>query len=213
MEKKRMLSKENESAEEKERRYVDSQRTAQKIAQCMMNCTSCFGAMGCPYFGFYTELEAMKNNPGLYADEPSPKLSKSLEDYLEVIFVIGRVKGTVRSVDVAEFLHYAKPSVSHAVKLLKKGKYLTVDKDGFLVLTDSGKMVAGKVYERHRVLTYFLISIGVDEKLAEQDACKIEHIISEESFSKIKEILEKQMGKELSDQSQKKQDSSQEDDA
>lgn len=128
-------------------------------------------------------------------------------------YKIGRVKGTVRSVDVAEFLHYSKPSVSNAVKLLKKGKYLTVDKDGFLVLTDSGKMVAGKVYERHRVLTYFLISIGVDEKLAEQDACKIEHIISEESFSKLRAFLKKQMGEALSDQPQKKQDSSQEDNA
>lgn len=140
----------------------------------------------------------MKNNPRLYADEPSLKLSKSLEDYLEVIFVIGRVRGAVRSVDVAEFLHYTKPSVSHAVKLLKKGKYLTVDKDGFLVLTDSGKMITGKVYERHRVLTYFLMSIGVDEKLAEQDTCKIEHIISEESFSKLKEALEKQMRENIS---------------
>lgn len=142
-------------------------------------------------------MEAMKHNPQFYTDEPESNLSKSLEDYLEVIFVIGRVKGAVRSIEVAEFLHYSKPSVSHAVKLLKKENYLTVDREGFLNLTDRGKIIAGKVYERHRVLTHFLISIGVKEKQAEQDACKIEHIISEESFSRLKSFLTEHLKNEL----------------
>lgn len=140
-------------------------------------------------------MEAMKSNSGLYADVPESKLSKSLEDYLEVIFVIGRVKGAVRSVDVAEFMHYSMPSISYAVKLLKKRNYLTVDRDGCLLLTDSGNAIAGNMYKRHRVLTYFLKSIGVEEKLAEQDACKIEHVIRKESFDKLQTYLEQALDK------------------
>lgn len=126
-----MMSNEKKAVEEIERQYASMQKSTQYFAQCIMNCASCFGAIGCPYFNFYTEMEPVYEYQKSYDTEQLPKLTRSLEDYLEVIFVIEQIKGRVRSVDVAEFLHYAKPSVSHAVKLLKKGNYLTIDNDGY----------------------------------------------------------------------------------
>lgn len=112
-------------------------------------------------------------------------MQESGEMYLETVYVLSK-NGVVRSLDVAEYMGFSKPSVSRAVGLLKQGGYLLMDKDGSLTLTDSGLDVAKKIYERHTLLTDFLIRLGVDSKTAAEDACKIEHDISDESFEAIK---------------------------
>lgn len=109
--------------------------------------------------------------------------------YLETILVLSQRQRYVRSIDVAEHMGYSKPSVSRAVSLLKQGEYITVDREGFLYLTDAGREVAEKIYERHTLLTELLISIGVDPEVAEADACRVEHDISDETFSKLKAHL------------------------
>lgn len=118
------------------------------------------------------------------------KLLESGEMYLETILVLTKEKKAVRSLDVAEYRNYSKPSVSRAVKLLRDGGYITVDKDGYLLLTDVGREVAEKIYDRHRVLTEFLTSLGVDDETASQDACKMEHVISDTTLEAIKQHLE-----------------------
>ena len=111
------------------------------------------------------------------------------EDYLEAILVIQMRKGAVRSVDVARHLDVSKPSVSHAVATLKSGGFLTMDEDYFLHLTDIGREVAEQIYEKHRFFTERLIAAGVDPETAERDACRIEHVISDESFQCLKEAM------------------------
>ena len=118
-------------------------------------------------------------------------LQESGEMYLESILVLTENNPHVRSIDVCEHMGFSKPSVSRAIGLLKKGGYITVDKDGYITLTEVGREVAQKIYDRHRVLTDFLISIGVDGETAAKDACKIEHHISEASFEAIKRVLNK----------------------
>ena len=113
-------------------------------------------------------------------------LQESGEMYLETIYILLKKTNDVRSMDIAEYMNFSKPSVSRAVGLLKEGEYITVDKDGFITLTDSGKEIAAKVYERHTMLTDFLIRLGVEEETAAADACKIEHDISDRSFEAIK---------------------------
>jgi len=113
-------------------------------------------------------------------------LQESGEMYLETIFVLSQKMNAVRSLDVAESMNFSKPSVSRAVHLLQEGGYLHMDKDGYLSLTDSGREVAKKIYDRHTLLTQFLVQLGVDEKTAAQDACKIEHHISDASFDAIR---------------------------
>lgn len=115
------------------------------------------------------------------------KLHASGEDYLEAVLVLKREKGMVRSVDLARHMGFSKPSISHAVGVLRDGGFLTMDKDGFLHLTDIGREVAEKIYERHLFFTKQLIAAGVDQEIAEQDACRIEHAISDISFEKLKE--------------------------
>lgn len=117
------------------------------------------------------------------------RLQESGEMYLETILVLSQRQRYVRSIDVAEYMGYSKPSVSRAVSLLKQGEYITVDREGFLYLTDAGREVAEKIYERHTLLTELLISIGVDPEVAEADACRVEHDISDETFSKLKAHL------------------------
>ena len=119
-----------------------------------------------------------------------PQLQESGEMYLEAILVLTNKKNAVRSLDVAEYRNYSKPSVSRAVKLLRDGGYIEVDKDGFIHLTEIGREVAEKIYHRHRVLTDFFSSLGVDEETASQDACKVEHVISDKTLSAIKTYLE-----------------------
>lgn len=115
------------------------------------------------------------------------ELHKSGEDYLEAILMLQKKKGMVRSVDLARHMGFSKPSISHAVKVLREGSFLTMDQDGYLHLTDVGKEVAEKIYEKHQFFTSSLIELGVDPAQAEEDACKIEHIISDESYQKLKE--------------------------
>ena len=118
------------------------------------------------------------------------KLLESGQMYLESIFVLSKSSSTVRSIDVCEYMGFSKPSVSRAIGLLKNGGYVTADKNGYLTLTDSGREIAQKVYERHTLLTEFLIKIGVDPEIASEDACKIEHDISDEAFEAIKKFAE-----------------------
>ena len=114
------------------------------------------------------------------------KLHASGEDYLEAILVLQRKKGMVRSVDVARHMDVSKPSVCHAVATLKDGGFLTVDGDFFLHLTDVGRETAEQIYEKHQFFTIQLIAAGVDPKIAEADACRIEHVICEECFQRLK---------------------------
>ena len=124
------------------------------------------------------------------------RLQESGEMYLEAILVLFRKNGHVRSVDISEYLGYSKPSVSRAVGLLKTGEYISVNHDGSITLTDSGREIAEKIYERHTVLTELLVRMGVSRDVAASDACRLEHAISDESFQAIKnyaqKILEKQ---------------------
>lgn len=113
-------------------------------------------------------------------------LQESGEMYLETIYILLKKSNDVRSLDVAEYMNFSKPSVSRAVGLLKEGNYIIVDKDGYITLTDSGKEIAAKIYERHTMLTDFLIRLGVEKETAAADACKIEHDISDKSFEAIK---------------------------
>ena len=118
------------------------------------------------------------------------KLHASGEDYLEAILVLQKQKGMVRSVDVARHMEVSKPSVCHAVATLKNGGFLTMDDGFFLHLTNIGREVAEQIYEKHRFFTERLIAAGVDPEIAEADACRIEHVISEESFRRLKAVAE-----------------------
>ena len=118
------------------------------------------------------------------------KIHASGEDYLEAVLILQKKQGMVRSVDLARHMGFCKPSISHAVGILKNGGFLTVDEDGFLHLTAIGHEVAEKIYERHRFFTEQLIAAGVDQETAEQDACRIEHAISDTSFRKLKEKVQ-----------------------
>ena len=107
--------------------------------------------------------------------------------YLETIYLLTEENHNVRSIDVCEHMGFSKPSVSRAVGLLKAGGYINVDKDGYLTLTDLGREIAVKMYDRHKLLTDFLVSLGVDKDTATTDACKIEHVISDQSLEAIKQ--------------------------
>ena len=115
------------------------------------------------------------------------KLQESGEMYLETIYILSQKSPRVRSIDVCEYMGFSKPSVSRAVALLKNGGYITVNEDGHLSLTDSGREIAVKIYERHRLLSAFLMELGVSEKTAIEDACRVEHVISDETFAVIKQ--------------------------
>lgn len=119
------------------------------------------------------------------------RLQESGEMYLESIYVLSEKGGHVRSIDISEYMGYSKPSVSRAVSLLKNGGYITVDEDNFIHLTDSGLEIARKIYERHTVLSALLMRIGVSEETAAEDACRMEHAISDESFEAIKQFVAK----------------------
>lgn len=116
-------------------------------------------------------------------------LHQSGEDYLEAILILKNQSGSPRSIDLAQFLGYSKPSVSRAVSILKSDGYLTVQHDGRLELTASGVQIAQNIYERHKLLTYWLLHLGVSPQVAAEDACKIEHDISDETVQCLKEYL------------------------
>ena len=118
-------------------------------------------------------------------------IQESGEMYLESIHVLLQKKSAVRSVDVSEYMGYSKPSVSRAVGLLKNGGYILVDKDGYITLTEEGLAIANKIYQRHTLISNLLVQLGVDPEVAAEDACKIEHAISDESFEAIQKYVEK----------------------
>ncbi len=120
------------------------------------------------------------------------RLQESGEMYLETILTLSKSQPNVRSIDISESMGYSKPSVSRAVGLLKNGGYIEVDKDGFITLTDSGREIAEKIFERHTILTKMLVGLGVDQETAAADACKMEHAISDTSLEAIKRHLEQQ---------------------
>lgn len=116
------------------------------------------------------------------------KIQESAENYLETILILKNKNGAVRSIDIANELGFSKPSVSVAMKNLRENGYIEVDSSGYITLLDSGRQIAEKIYERHTTLSKWLVSLGVDAKTASEDACRIEHIISSESFEAIKKI-------------------------
>ncbi len=118
-------------------------------------------------------------------------LQESGEMYLETVYILSKKLENVRSIDVCEYMGYSKPSVSRAIGLLKSGGFITVDSNGYLTLTPEGSSVAESMFERHTILTEFLVKLGVDETIASEDACRIEHHISEDSFNAIKNFSEK----------------------
>ena len=120
------------------------------------------------------------------------KIKESAENYLEAILMINKQKGYVRSIDIAHELNVSKPSVSVAMKALKDDEYITIDDKGNISLTKKGLSVAKSVYERHEVIASLLISLGVSEEVAYEDSCKIEHVISNETFTKLKQYFKKQ---------------------
>ena len=117
-------------------------------------------------------------------------IQESGEMYLETILILSKKLSHVRSIDVGEYMGFSKPSVSRAIGLLKNGGYVSVDGDGYLTLTEYGAELANKIYERHKLLTDFLTSLGVDREIADADACKIEHVLSDSSFEAIKKQMQ-----------------------
>lgn len=123
------------------------------------------------------------------------QIHQSAEDYLEAILMLRERQGAVRSVDIAGELEYSKASVSVAMKKLRENGYVTVDKDGFLSLTPAGEEIAAHIYQRHKALTEFFIGLGVDPVVADRDACKVEHDLSQETFEKLLEHIKKVRGR------------------
>ena len=121
--------------------------------------------------------------------------NESAENYLETILVLHNQKGTVRSIDIANELNVTKPSVSYATKRLRQNGYITMDDEGLITLTDAGMAIASRIYERHRTLTSFFVYLGVDEETAREDACKVEHDLSEVTYEAIKAHALRGMGK------------------
>ena len=117
-------------------------------------------------------------------------LLESGEMYLESILQLTQKQGHVRSVDISEYMGYSKPSVSRAMGLLKSGGYILVDDDGFITLTEDGLALANKIYQRHTILTQFLVTLGVDPETAAEDACKMEHAISDTSVAAIEKFIQ-----------------------
>ena len=118
------------------------------------------------------------------------RLQESGEMYLESIYVLTKNNPHVRAIDVGEYMGYSKPSVSRAMGLLKSGGYVSVDESGFITLLPPGREVAEKIYERHTLLTSFLVRLGVSKEIASEDACRLEHVLSDESFEAIKRHAE-----------------------
>lgn len=118
------------------------------------------------------------------------KIQESAENYLETILMLKEEKGAVRSIDIVRHMDFSKPSVSRAMSLLRENGYITMDKDGYIELTDDGKAIAATIYERHQLLTQWLIRLGVSPETAAADACRIEHDLSPESFEKIKSHIQ-----------------------
>ena len=119
------------------------------------------------------------------------KILESGENYLETILMLKESKGSVRSIDIVRQMNFSKPSVSRTMSLLRENGYITMDKEGWIQLTESGMEVASRIYERHRLLTKWLMALGVSPEVAAEDACRMEHDISNETFEKLKAHIEK----------------------
>lgn len=119
------------------------------------------------------------------------KILESGENYLETILMLKESKGSVRSIDIVRQMNFSKPSVSRAMSLLRENGYITMDKEGWIQLTESGMEIASRIYERHRLLTKWLMALGVSPEVAAEDACRMEHDISNETFEKLKAHIEK----------------------
>ncbi len=124
------------------------------------------------------------------------KVQESAENYLETILILGQTQNTVRSIDIVHKLNFSKPSVSVAMKNLRQKGLIIMDSDGHIALTESGRQIAETIYERHTVLSKMLIDLGVDPEIAADDACRMEHVISSESFAAIKQHLKQRQTKE-----------------
>lgn len=123
------------------------------------------------------------------------KIQEAAENYLECILIIGKEKGKVRSIDVAHRLEVTKPTVSVTMKQFRENGYVEMDSDGFLTLTEKGREIAERIYERHVVLTELLVGLGVDEKTAREDACRIEHDLSDVTFARLKDHMHQNLHK------------------
>lgn len=119
------------------------------------------------------------------------RLQESGEMYLETILILSQKMEHVRAIDIGEEMSYSKPSVSRALKILKENSYISIDKNGYVTLSKSGQEVAEKIYERHQILSEILIKLGVDPEIAIEDACRMEHVISDSSFDAIKRSIKK----------------------
>lgn len=117
------------------------------------------------------------------------KIQESAENYLETILMLKEEKGAVRSIDIARKMDFSKPSISRAMSLLRENGYITMDKEGLIDLTDAGMEIASRIYERHCLLSKWLVALGVSPETASEDACRIEHDVSDETFQKIKEHI------------------------
>ena len=117
------------------------------------------------------------------------RIQESAENYLETILMLYQTKGAVRSIDIVNALQFSKPSVSVAMKNFRENGYIHMDTDGYITLTDTGREIAERIYERHQLLTEILLHLGVDEETAKNDACRIEHDLSDQTFEKIKEYV------------------------
>ena len=117
------------------------------------------------------------------------KIQESAEDYLESILILKQTKGAVRSIDIVRYMEFSKPSVSRAMSLLRGNGCIHMEKEGWIELTDAGREIAERIYERHRLLSEWLVALGVSEEIAAKDACRIEHDISSETFEKLKEHI------------------------
>lgn len=122
-------------------------------------------------------------------------LQESGEMYLETLLILSKTNNVVRSIDIAEKMNFSKPAVSRALAKLKKEQYILIDQNGYIAFTEKGRTIAEKIYERHTLLTYFLVKLGVDEDTASKDACKIEHVISDKSFEAMKKHNKKYLKK------------------
>ena len=118
-------------------------------------------------------------------------IQESGEMYLETILLLSKKNGRVRSIDIVEYMGYSKPSVSRAIGILRKAEYIEVDENGHITLTAEGTAVAERIYERHKVFTEFFIALGVDGDVASEDACKVEHTVSDQTFEAIKRFVDK----------------------
>ena len=118
------------------------------------------------------------------------KIQESAENYLESILKLSQQKGQVRSIDIVNELHFKKPSISYAMNRLRENGYILMDDAGHITLTEQGRIIAERVYNRHKVLSTYLMALGVEESIARADACRIEHVISQESFDCIKKHAE-----------------------